>query len=547
MEISKSDLMALRQCPKRLWLERHCPEGATASADAQRRARDGQLVGRMAREALGNVLWTPSTGSAEHNATQAAEALAAHAGTAAVEFPMFADGVYARADALIPEGDGYVLQETKACKFPLKADNITPDKAAPHLVEDVAVQLWVARASGVAIGRAELNLIDGDFIYAGDSRYEGFFRQLDVTDAAQELLPLVPGWVGEARNVLRQATPPGIPMGTRCKKPQDCPFMKRCQAEADLHKQDAVPVTLLPDRVGKALARSLMERGFVDLRKVPAGELAVKNPKTTKLHERIQLAHIRNQPVFDPAVAEVVRQIAYPRYYFDFEGIDLVVPIWTGLRPMEQVTFQWSCHIQREPGGPFEHHEFLDISGDDPTRDCLEAMSRVLPANGLGSIIVYYATYEVSRLKEMAMRQPEFAARIGRWIDLVVDLHPIVKDHYYHPKMLGSFSIKQVLKALAPAMDYAQLDEVHNGTEAQLAYLRAVGPGLSRVRRQRLRQNMLAYCGLDTWAMVMVAAGLAGVSPTDQTIVAPCASGIVTLLDNSGSTEGIDASEALHH
>ena len=40
----------------------------------------------------------------------------------------------------------------------------------------------------------------------------------------------------------------------------------------------------------------------------------------------------------------------YPRYYFDFEGIDLAVPRWTGVRPYEQIPFQWSCHIERAPG-----------------------------------------------------------------------------------------------------------------------------------------------------------------------------------------------------
>jgi len=46
----------------------------------------------------------------------------------AAEVPMHHAGLYARADALIPETGGYVLRETKASTFPLKQDKITPGK-----------------------------------------------------------------------------------------------------------------------------------------------------------------------------------------------------------------------------------------------------------------------------------------------------------------------------------------------------------------------------------------------------------------------------------
>src|SRR6266566_2006106 len=57
----------------------------------------------------------------------------------------------------------------------------------------------------------------------------------------------------------------------------------------------------------------------------------------------------------------------------DFEGIDLPVPRWVGVYPYEHVPFQWSCHIEREPG-VFAHAEFLDLSGEDPSLRCMDAM-----------------------------------------------------------------------------------------------------------------------------------------------------------------------------
>jgi hypothetical protein len=88
----------------------------------------------------------------------------------------------------------------------------------------------------------------------------------------------------------------------------------------------------------------------------------------------------------------------------------------------------------------------------------------------------------------------------------LVDLHPIVRDNYYHPAMRGSFSIKAVLPTIAPNLDYANLDEVTDGTGAQVAYLyAALDPQITVARKAKLRNRLLAYCKQDTWAMVEVA------------------------------------------
>ena len=51
---------------------------------------------------------------------------------------------------------------------------------------------------------------------------------------------------------------------------------------------------------------------------------------------------------------DTLAAMPWPRYYFDFEGIDLPVPVWDGVRPYEQIPFQWSCHIETS-AGQLEH------------------------------------------------------------------------------------------------------------------------------------------------------------------------------------------------
>ena len=71
--------------------------------------------------------------------------------------------------------------------------------------------------------------------------------------------------------------------------------------------------------------------------------------------------------------------------------------------------------------------------------------------------------------------------------------------------MGGSFSIKSVLPALFPddpELDYHNLEGVHNGGEAM-----AIFPKIKDMPPEdalKARKDLLAYCKLDTLAMVKV-------------------------------------------
>ena len=92
----------------------------------------------------------------------------------------------------------------------------------------------------------------------------------------------------------------------------------------------------------------------------------------------------------------------------------------------------------------------------------------------------------------------------------LVDLHPITKTNYYHPSQHGSWSIKAVLPAVAPDLSYEALEGVRHGGMAMEAYLEAIHPDTSPERKAEIEQQLLAYCGLDTFAMVRLWQFLAG-------------------------------------
>jgi len=67
---------------------------------------------------------------------------------------------------------------------------------------------------------------------------------------------------------------------------------------------------------------------------------------------------------------------------------------------------------------------------------------------------------------------------------------------------MGSWSIKAVLPALVPELNYKDLDGVQDGGGAQLAWIEAAKA--NKVEQQRVAKQLLEYCKLDTLAMVKI-------------------------------------------
>jgi hypothetical protein len=447
-------------------------------------------------------IWPASQNTPEESMANALKELAASPDTPVVEMPMIREGLYCRVDALVPVEDGYAIHETKASTFPYKSDKVTPADPDEDLVNDLAIQAWVAEATELPIVEYSLNLLHSRWIYQGDGDYEGLFRLQNATEAVLKKKEFVPIWLKEAQEAV-DGPMPDAQAGPQC-KPHACAYAEHCKKMEPAGEEH--PLELLPDLAGKRLAASLRSEGHKSLVDVPSGLLEGKN---RALYLRIQKAHQTGEAQLEPRVRAILKDLPYPRYYFDFEGIDLAVPRWDGVRPYEQIPFQWSCHIEHEPG-VFTHHAFLDVSGDDPSLPCIERMREVINEHDNGPILVYYQTYEKGRLQELALRHPQHKDLMDLYISRLFDLHPLVKENYYHPDMKGSFSIKKVLPTVAPDLRYEDLEDIQEGTAAQVGYLHAAFEPLGKKQRENLVKNALAYCEQDTWAMVLVSLFLEG-------------------------------------
>lgn len=483
--LSKSRILSGLQCPRRLWLETFRRTVMETSADAQAAFDAGNALGALARELYGPGLLIGHVDDIPRALSETHGALSTKGKRPVLFEAAFQhDGVVVRADVLVPVRGGYDLIE-------VKSSGSVKDY---HRV-DCAVQAWVIRNAGVPLRRVHLAHVDTSFVYRGDENYDGLLLSEDVTDDVLELQGRVPGWVSGLKGVLR-GEEPAITTGEQCSKPFGCPFHTYCRSQEPPGPK--YPVSILW-RGGK-LIKALQEDGFEDLRKVPAGRL-----KST-LHQRIRKASVSGRVFLDPAAADALTGLVYPRYYLDFETIDFVIPRWVGTRPFQQIPFQWSCHVEQR-NGVLREAAFLDLSGEAPVRPFAETLLRTLGRRG--SILVYNQSFEASRVRDLAGMFPDLADDLLALVGRMRDLLPITRDHYYHPAMMGSWSIKAVLPTIAPELDYENLEDVADGGQAQLAYLEATHPDTSTPRRAALDKALRRYCGRDTLAMVRLMQALA--------------------------------------
>ena len=480
---SKSKLLALRQCPKRLWLEIHRSELRVDSAATQASFQVGHHVGDLAqriydREGVGALINVQSEGFARAF-ERSAELL--HSTQPIFEAGFSAGGALAFADVMLPkQKDGQQVWRMVEVKSSTSVKDYHRD--------DVAVQAFVAQSAGVALQSISLAHIDSSWTYPGDEDYRGLLKENDLTEEAFSRSEEVKTWIANAQLVVASPAEPAIKIGSHCDIPYACGFYDYCRRN---EPKPEYPIYWLPNIGAKAV--KLAEQGVIDLRNVPDDLLNARQ-------QRVKTHTLANSVFFDAVGAAADLSVhSLPAYFLDFETIQFAVPIWKGTRPYQQNTFQFSLHILSS-SGQLDHTEFLDISGNDPSESFARAL--IAACGQSGPVYVYNAGFETARINELSIRYPHLSADFLAINARVVDLLPIARERYYHPSQQGSWSIKKVLPAVVPELRYDALEGVLDGGMAMEAFLEAIHPDTKTERKNQIEQQLLAYCKLDTYAMV---------------------------------------------
>jgi len=473
-----------RQCSKLLWFRYNAKDQIPQPDEAQQAVFDqGHEVGELAKQLFPGGIeidTTPGDFDSAIRRTQAAlnqrrpiyEATFAHGSG------------YARADILVPVGkDEWDLVEVKST---------TGLKEEVHL-PDIAFQAFVISGTDIKLRKCFLAHINRDFVRRGPIDPKRFFTLEDVTKPVSAMTRDIEDQIDAMQRVIGLKSHPDIKIGPHCDNPYTCPLHDQCWS----FLPEASVFTLYR---GGAKCFSLLQQGIQRLADIPATVTLTDNQAIQRA------ALLAGQPHIDrPALTAFLSQLEYPVSYLDFETIGTAIPLFDDASPYQQIPFQYSLHIVRQPGGRSsldpEHCHFLADGTADPRSEFMRRLRDDLPATG--SVVTYNAGFEIGRLKECCERLPEFKPWLRKVTPRVVDLLlPFRGFRYHHPDQNGSNSMKAVLPALT-GKGYEKL-AIQEGGAASREFLRVTFGEVTAAERRRVRRDLEEYCALDTLGMVQI-------------------------------------------
>jgi hypothetical protein len=486
--LSKSKFVWGIQCKKLLWNAYHAKE-RIPPPDAQTQAifDQGHEVGDLARRLFAGGIEV-GFGVDDLNEVVLLSQEAIKARRPVFEASFAYQGGYARADILNPvAGDAWDIIE-------VKSSTSLKDVYIP----DVAFQAFVYAGSGLKIRRCFILVIDKDFVRHGEVDPAKFFKRHNVTAQVSAMSRQVELRMDEMFRTLRLGDEPQVQIGPHCDNPYSCPLHDHCWSFLP-------PNNVMSLYRGGKKGFKLLADGITSIKDIPDDF-----PLTANQQIQRKVALTGEPHMSKAAIKTFLRQLKYPVSYLDFETFGTAIPLFDGVRPYQQIPFQFSLHVVGAPGSQPEHHMFLADGRADPRQEFLQRLRDWLP--DAGSIVAYNAQFELGRLRECCEFLPEFTPWLAGIEDRFVDLlKPFRAFRYHHPDQHGSASMKSVLPALT-GKGYDHLG-IREGGTASLEFLRVTFADVEQADRQRVRRQLEEYCGQDTAGMVWMVDALRKLCP----------------------------------
>jgi len=355
-------------------------------------------------------------------------------------------------------------------------------------VVDLAIQYHVLRGAGLNIASAGIMRLNNQYVYDGSQlELKDLFSFTDITQEVIEAQRMVSSRLSTLREMLRAADPPEVAPSRFCSTPYTCEFWKHCTRDMP----EFWVVTL--NGITREKLDSLAELNVRDIRDIPASF------PLDQLQSRIRSCVIEGEEYLSPELGRELLDVECPIHFLDFETAAPAIPRFPGTRPYHSIPFQWSDHILACDGA-LEHKEYLSDDDKDPREEFARSLVETLGEKGS---IFTYTLYERRVIEELAGHLPKLRIPLYATLDRFKDLYSLVKSHFYDPRFYGSFSLKSVLPALVPDMNYRDLP-IHEGNQASLEYQRMIEPSTPPQEKQRIKEALSRYCGQDTIAMVKI-------------------------------------------
>lgn len=411
-----------------------------------------------------------------------------------------------------------------------------------HYIYDLAVQRYIIEndmkqnniKKRVKYYLAVLNsnyIFDGNYekgkaIYKTDCNGNEIISFFDLTSITSDYMDIIDIDRKRIESYIQNIDGSRYPIGEHCenKKSTKCKYTPICwnilpSKNSIMHYIDSHHG--FKDFEGNKYNRyDLINNGVVNMLDVPKSYLNREKNQIQREVVETHLPYINKQKIKDG-----IAQLSYPIYHLDFETFPCPLPRYKGEKPYTQSVFQFSLHIEKEPGvcdKEKDHYGFLANDNNDQRASLIKEMLKYIDVYSKGTVLVYNESFEKTRLQELADIFLDYKLELLKLKDMVFDLMNITKTkskmyeelgyskeeatmfNYYHEDMMGSFSIKKILPLFSD-LSYSEMD-IGNGIDALVTYARFAK--MDEKEFAHKYEKLIEYCKQDTWAMVEILKGL---------------------------------------
>ena len=457
MKLSKSAYMSFLDCPREFWLAYHRP-------DLFARPLSPVLLSRM---------------KMGYGVQEQAVALFAQG-----DFGEFEVEKRIETDRLLAKMDIYAGNSI----YEVKGSN----SAKKEYAHDLAFQKIAAEVAGVPVERTYLVHLNREYVRRGRVEPEKLLAITDMTDEVNDILEQTRANIETALDFLALAElDTGIEGYCKSRK-LECEFIRH-------HHPDLPEYTIFNiSRLSEKSISALLASGVIDILDVPADfKLSAKQ----RMH--VDAAQENRVIAEGEEIARMIKALAYPHYFLDYETVSHAIPMFDGYRPYQNSVFQFSLHVQKSAGEEVKHYEFLAEANGEPVSGLLDILSKYIAGEG-GTVIVWNKTFEAGCNNDMALLFEDHTELMTAINERMFDLRDIFsKDLYIHPQFKGRSSLKKVLPIMVPGRSYDGM-VIDEGMLASVTWLDMFTGETPEALWEHNRANLLEYCKLDTLAMVEI-------------------------------------------
>ena len=477
MNLSKSSYCRGIQCKKILWLEKHKPN-EIEKQNNDRVLEQGDNIHEVARYLFGSHINIEYREDLNQMIEDTINTIESYKNIIITEASFNYKNNFCSVDILKKENNKYEIYEIKSST-----------ELKDIYVNDASYQYYVLTNLGLKVEKVCLVHINSNYVRIGDLDLDQLFIKQDITQEVKDLQDKVKTNIKEINEYVENKEELKD-IDENCFSPYPCPFFKYCTK----HLPEKNVFNIKRMQIRQKL--KLYNKGiysYEDLLKEDINE----NYKRTIEYE----LYDKEDYIDKEKIKEFLKTLKEPLYFLDFETYQMPIPLYNYASPYEQIPFQYSLHILDKE---LKHKEFLAESGIDPRRSLAEQLIKDIPLNV--TTLAYNMGFEKSVITRLAKLYPDLSDHLMNIHDNIKDLMiPFQKGYYYTKDMHGSYSIKYVLPALFPneeSLNYKNLDLIHNGSEAMSSFQDLINK--SKEEQSYIRERLLRYCELDTYAMVKI-------------------------------------------